>query len=73
MKLSFVPKLHNCDNHLKHKEYRDGIGYTDESLDFCLVCGRIKNHYAYGTEYVNDYLPKRRTALSENVIDVKIK
>ncbi len=72
MKISFLPKLHNCDNHLRHEEYRDGIGNIDESLDFCMVCGRIKNHFAYGTDFVYDYFPKRRTALNENIIDAKI-
>lgn len=72
MKISFVPKLHNCDNHLKRKEYRDSSGYTDETVDYCLVCGRIKNHFAYGIVVVNDYFPKRRTILNENIIDAKV-
>ncbi len=29
MKISFTPKLHNCDNHQKREEYRDDNGYTD--------------------------------------------
>lgn len=64
MKISFVPKLHNCDKHLKHEEFKDESGCLDEFLDYCEICGRIKKHISYGEEHVNNYHPKRKTVMN---------
>lgn len=58
MKISFKNKLHNCDKHLVKHHWREE-GYIVETEEYCSICGRIKNHDAYGDNFVIKYKPKR--------------
>ena len=64
MKISFKNKLHNCDKHLITYHWREE-GYIVETIEYCSICGRIKNHDSYGTDAVIKYKPKRFTHLFE--------
>jgi len=59
MKISFKNKLHNCDKHLVQDQWNEE-GYVVERLEYCSICGRVKNHISYGAYYVINYkdIPK---------------
>ena len=57
MKISIKKRIHNCDKHLSCKDYWDEVGVV-ETIQYCTVCGRIKNHDAYGADCVINYKPK---------------
>ena len=35
--------------------YRHDQGFIEEIIETCENCGRLKNHWAYGTTYVEDW------------------
>lgn len=57
MKLSVKKQIHNCDKHLTTKCWRDDVGVV-ETMRYCTICGRIKNHDAYGQDFIINYKPK---------------
>lgn len=60
MKISFKNKLHNCDKHLVKDSWTEE-GYVVERLEYCSICGRVKNHISYGANYVINYKEKTFT------------
>ena len=65
MKIRFKNKLHNCDNHLIKYNWHEE-GYIVETIEYCSICGRIKNHDSYGADCVINYKPKKFYRLFES-------
>ena len=57
MKLSIKNQIHDCDKHLDERYYYEEVGIV-ETIQYCTICGRIKNHDAYGHNFVIEYKPK---------------
>ena len=57
MKISFRPKIHNCDKHLTIKEFHKDY-YINEYIVYCSICKKIKEHNTYG-DYINIKWKKR--------------
>ena len=60
MKISFKPKIHNCDKHLKvcyissgYNQPRGDIGF----VTICEICKRKKEHIEYGCTFIKNYKP----------------
>lgn len=49
--------LHNCDRNLISKNYHDEAGII-ETMQYCTICGRIKNYEAYGQDVIINYEPE---------------
>jgi len=60
MKISIKKQAHNCDKHLAIKHWHDDVSVV-ETMQYCTICGRIKNHDAYGQDFVINYKPKEFT------------
>lgn len=65
MKLTFKNGLHNCDRYLDSSWYRDEVGIV-ETICFCTKCGRIKDHWAYGSDCVIKYKPRDYTIITKS-------
>lgn len=50
-------RQHNCDQHLISKNYHDEVGII-ETMQYCAICGRIKNYEAYGQDVIINYEPE---------------
>lgn len=58
MKLSLRPKIHNCEKHLTEtNEQYDAYGVIEYDV-ICSVCGKKKNHWAYGSFTEKDWQKK---------------
>lgn len=52
-----INSFHNCDRNLISKNYHDEVGII-ETMQYCAICGRIKNYEAYGQDVIINYEPE---------------
>lgn len=55
LKISSKPKLHICDKHIELKILGRINSDIAEYQNVCSICGKIKEHWAYGYHYVLNY------------------
>jgi len=62
MKISFRKRPHICNRHLQVCSILGGwneLPGINGTCEFCLICGRVRNHDEYGSIITLNWVPKR--------------